>query len=194
MVKLILVVALVGFVAADVSEILRRSHGRFAVQSIHYGGHPRSNNLNPTESEDPHQFETIFYVEDPVTHDVPAFDVVESDEPAAVPFQLQQSHADYQGPYHYEKPKLDNGYLAPIITTHRPNDEYPGLAPIITTHRPNDVYPGLAPIITTHRPNDEYPGLAPIITTHKPNGDYLPPFGPRDFEDVVAKRSIRLRG
>lgn len=181
-------------VVADVSEILRSSHGRFAIKSTQYGSNPRSNlRSHQTESGETHQFETIL-VEDPVSHQVQAFDVVESNEPA-VAFQLQQSHSDYQGPYHYVKPKLDNGYLAPIITTQRPNDVYPGLAPIITTHRPNDEYPGLAPIITTHKPNDEYPGLASIITTHKPNGDYLPPHGPRDSVDyIVAKRSIKLRG
>ncbi|XP_065080643.1 uncharacterized protein LOC135703377 [Ochlerotatus camptorhynchus] len=174
--KLVLVAALVCLVAADVSEVLRRSHGRVAVIPARYGTQLKTNGhklkTRQTESEEAHQFDTIF-IEDPVNHDFQAFDVEESDEPAK--FQLHQSHPDYKGPYHYEKPKLNNGYLAPIVTTYRPNDDY------------------LAPIITTHRPLSDQ--LAPIITTHKPSfDDYLPPHGPRDdFAENVAKRSIKLR-
>lgn len=177
-------------VAADVSEVLRRSHGRVAVIPARYGNQLRTNGhtlkTRQTESEEVHQFDTVF-VEDPVNDDFQAFDVEESDDPAK--FQLHQSHPDYKGPYHYEKPKLDNGYLAPIVTTYRPQNDQ--LAPIIITHRPQNDQ--LAPIITTHRPQNDQ--LAPIITTHKSTDvDYLPPHGPRDdFADNVAKRSIKLR-
>ncbi|XP_065080783.1 uncharacterized protein LOC135703457 [Ochlerotatus camptorhynchus] len=140
--KLIVISALLCIVAADVSEVLRRPSGRLALKSSHLRAAANKHKLKAREIDgetEAQLFDTVF-IEDPVDLELEplALAVVEADAPAS--FQLHESHPDFQGPYHYVKPTVENDYLVP-----------------------------------------------------KPDGDYLPPHGQRDFDDSVAKRSIKLR-
>ncbi|KXJ81519.1 hypothetical protein RP20_CCG019228 [Aedes albopictus] len=145
--KLIALSALLCFVAADVSEVLNRPKGRIALKTVHLRPAAYKHKLRAREVDDGETnaqlFDTVI-IEDNADLDhldpIPLAVVDSSDVPPASAFQLHESHQDFQGPYHYEKPTIENDYLAP-----------------------------------------------------KPDGDYLPPHGPRDFDDSVAKRSIRLR-
>nr|XP_029734594.1 uncharacterized protein LOC115253724 [Aedes albopictus] len=133
-------------VAADVGEVLNRPKARIVLRSVHLRPAAYKHKLRAREVDggetDAQLFDTVI-IEDNADLDpldpIPLAVVDSSDVPASA-FQLHESHQDFQGPYHYEKPTIENDYLAP-----------------------------------------------------KPDGDYLPPHGPRDFDESVAKRSIRLR-
>ncbi|XP_062550793.1 uncharacterized protein LOC134215675 [Armigeres subalbatus] len=145
--KLVVLSALLCIVAADVSEIQSHPKGRVVLKSVHLRPAAHKHKLKVREIDgdaDAQLFETIIIEDDAkVEQELAPLQLVvapieESIQPIA--FQLHESHPDFQGPYHYEKPVIENDYLAP-----------------------------------------------------KPDGDYLPPHGPRDSSDGVAKRSIKLK-
>lgn len=143
MINHVLYLNLLPTVAADVGEVLTRPKGRIALKSVHLRPATQKHKLRVREIDgdtDTQLFNTVIVESQADLNQLEPLPLtlVEADAPTT--FQLQESHPDFQGPYHYEKPTIENDYLAP-----------------------------------------------------KPDGDYLPPHGPRDFDDSVAKRSIKLR-
>ncbi|XP_038120031.1 uncharacterized protein LOC119770028 [Culex quinquefasciatus] len=117
--KLVLISMLVCLVAADVSELHRRQPSK-TIQQQRRLARPVPQRKLQVRNADPELESQIFdtvYVEDPVALPV-LVENLDSDSPTA--FQLTADHADFQAPYHYEKPTVENDYVEP----EQPTDDY----------------------------------------------------------------------
>ncbi|KAL9699489.1 hypothetical protein quinque_002930 [Culex quinquefasciatus] len=112
--KLLLLSMLVCLVAADVSE-LRRKPSSKTIQRKPFRSPVPLRKLQARNTDPAHVAE--LFGEELLAEDI--------DEPELTSFQLTADHQDFQAPYHYEKPTVENDYLPPVVVPkEQPADDY----------------------------------------------------------------------